>query len=116
MLRATTRVHTANIFNLDQLFDNSFKAIKGFIQAHLYMPEEEKQQAAAILWELIRKHGSALNRFGYVKQISRAQNLLAEIDRDPRNQQAIASIGAEALLTNMQKCLNDLVIWHRATY
>ena len=109
MLKTTTKVHTNTIFKLDQFFDNSFKALKSFIQSCMYLPQKEKQKAAAILWELIRKHGAALYRLGYTKQISRAQNLFAEIERDPRNQQAIKTIGAEVLFTQMQTCLNDLI-------
>jgi len=110
MLKSTTKVHTSKIFELDQIFDESFKAFKTFVRANLYMPEAAKKDAALILWDIIKEHGSSLSSFGYTKQISRAQNLLAEIARDPRNSNAVTTIAADALLTNMQTRLDKLVV------
>jgi len=110
MLKSTTKVHTNRIFELDQIFDESFKAYKTFVKANLYMPNAAKKEAALILWEIIKKHGSSLDRFGYTKQISRTQNLLAETNRDARNSEAVKTIAAEALLANMQDNLDKLLV------
>jgi hypothetical protein len=110
MLKSTTKVHTNKIYELDQIFDQSFKAFKTYVKANLYMPDAAKKEAALILWEIIKKHGGSLNRFGYTKQISRAQNLLAEINRDTRNSDAVTTIAAEAIQANMQTKLDNLVV------
>tara|TARA_R110001583_G_scaffold10417_13_gene47981 strand:+ start:590 stop:1321 length:732 start_codon:yes stop_codon:yes gene_type:complete len=110
MLKSTTKVHTNKIYELDQIFDEAFKAFKTFVQANLYMPDAAKKEAALILWEIIKKHGSSLNHFGYTKQISRAQNLLAEINRDPRNSAAVTSLAAEPIVANMQDKLDKLIV------
>ena len=109
MIKSTTKIHTNKIYELDQVFDESFKAFKAYVRAYLHMPDAEKKNAALILWEIIKNHGSSLNRFGYTKQISRAQNLLSEIKRDVRNNTAVTSIAAESLIANMQTSLNNLI-------
>lgn len=110
MLKSTTKVHTNKIYEIDQAFDESFKAFKTFVRANLYMPDIAKKEGALILWEIIKKHGSSLDRFGYTKQISRAQNLLAEINRTARNTESVTAITAETLIANVQKNLTDLVV------
>ena len=69
MLKSTTKVHTANVYDLDQVFDESFKAFKIFVQSNLYSPDAARKESALIVWELIKTHGASLDRFGYTKQI-----------------------------------------------
>ncbi|MCG8410109.1 MAG: DUF6261 family protein [Bacteroidales bacterium] len=109
MLKNTTKVYTNTIYKLDQLFDDSYKSLKLFIRVYIHTADVVKKNAANILWELIRKHGTGLNNFGYTKQISRAQNLLAEIDRDPRNKKAVKVIACETFIADMKDRLDNLI-------
>jgi len=106
MLKASTEGHTQKIIKLDSEFGKAFKGFKSFLKACTTVSENADD--ADLLIRTVRNHGWELYNFGYAKQNSRAENLLAEFNNSENLQAALKNINATVWLERVTNSLNSL--------
>lgn len=95
------REYTSQLKEADDRLNQGIIALKMFVKANMHFPNAEDSGKAAIVWKLIEKHGSDLNRKGYLTKNVVVNSLLMNLEGD--NFRTIIEP-----LVGVRKCMNEL--------
>ncbi len=93
----------------DDVFNDSWRALKYVIKACLLSPIAEERANAAIVSELINTHGSNLHNESYQVQNATAKLFLDDCANKPEIKAALTAVKLDSYITNMQTALDILL-------
>jgi hypothetical protein len=85
--------YTQQLLDRDNLRDSAFLGLRDFVRANTHRINLEIVKAAEMVYNIIKKHGTALYKMGYIQQSAKLKLLFNELN-EPLVQQALATIQA----------------------
>lgn len=79
-LKPTTKYLTLSVEEADDKRDNSFRALRSYLEACSRRLQKGWPEAANLILEVLNQHGYTLYKESYDKQTSRMNNLIGEIN------------------------------------
>ncbi|MCY1636128.1 DUF6261 family protein [Marinifilum sp. D737] len=107
--KASTIVETAEVRELDSLFNNSWRAAKWYCKAYVLSPVKAESDAATVLINLAKTHGSNLHNESLAVQNSNARLYLNDCETKQNVKDAIAVIKFQPFVDRIKLNLDNLV-------
>eukprot|EP01029_Cantina_marsupialis_P007243 TRINITY_DN179_c0_g2_i1.p2 TRINITY_DN179_c0_g2~~TRINITY_DN179_c0_g2_i1.p2 ORF type:complete len:249 (+),score=-1.98 TRINITY_DN179_c0_g2_i1:1548-2294(+) len=102
------RKYTPELKQANDRLNQAFIALKMFVKANIHFPDQEISENGKLIWKLIEKHGSDLNRRGYASKISLLNALLANLKEEKFKVYADSLVGLEMSMLEMESAMDSL--------
>ncbi|BAX80738.1 DUF6261 family protein [Labilibaculum antarcticum] len=102
------REYTSNLKQADERVNQGIIALKMFVKANMHFPNKEDSRKAAIVWRLIEKHGSDLNRKGYLTKNVVVNSLLMNLEEEKFKTIIEPLLGVRKCMSELRAACNEL--------
>jgi hypothetical protein len=105
----STLEETKEVVEADMKVNDGWRAIKWVCKAKMLSPEESERKAAALIYQLVKIHGSNLHNNSYPEQNAKANMFLTDCETKVDIIQAANIMGLNSYLTHLKTAIENLV-------